>query len=285
MQHSSGRVDTSMDLSIIIVNYKKFMLTEQCINSVLENVKNLRYEIIVIDNNSPNESYSYLYDKYKDVEKIKIIRNDSNSGFGAANNLGVKHSNSKYILLLNPDVIVLKEAIEQMYEELLKNAKAGIVASKLLNKDMTLQYSCRRFLSFTEFLLARTPIKKMASKKLVKKLNDKYLMKDYDHLEKKYVDWVMGSCILCRKDDFIKVGGFSKEYFMYFEDVDLCYKIEQLDKKVLYYPKAEMIHLHSQDSIKKVNKLTFIHLSSMIKFYKKIKRDKGLIFQLKGEVY
>lgn len=66
-----------------------------------------------------------------------------------------------------------------------------------------------------------------------------------------------------------KVEGFSPEYFMYFEDVDLCYKINKIGKKVLYYPEARMIHLHNQESTKRINKLTFIHLNSMIKFYKK----------------
>lgn len=258
-----------MDLSIIIVNYKKFILTGECIDSVLENVGNLKYEIIVVDNNSGNESCKYFADRFNGNDNIKIIKNDFNSGFGAANNLGVQCSSSKYILLLNPDVIVLEESIKKMYEILLSDNLIGIVASQLLNEDMSLQYSCRRFLSFKEFLASRTPIKKMFSKQLVKKLNDKYIMTDYNHSEKKYVDWVMGSCMLFRKEDFLDIRGFSKEYFMYFEDVDLCYKMRKNNKKILYYPQAQMIHLHSQDSVKKINKLTFIHLSSMFKFYKK----------------
>ncbi len=261
--------DVDIDVSIIIVNYNKFLLTEKCIDSILENVKKIKYEVIVIDNNSPNESYEYLSKRYNCVDNIKIINNEFNSGFGAANNLGVKISRGMYSLLLNPDVIVLDQSVDKMYEMLLFNKDVGIVACQLLNKDMSLQYSCRRFLSFSEFIIARTPIKKLVRKEVVKKLNDKYLMIDYQHTEKTFVDWVMGSCILCRKEEFLLIGGFSKEYFMYFEDVDLCYKMRQINKKILYYPQAQMVHLHSQDSIKKINKLTFVHLSSMFKFYRK----------------
>lgn len=262
-----------MNLSIVIVNYKKYELTEKCINSVIKNLHELEYEIIVIDNNSPNSSYEYLKSKYKCNDYVKIIKNTSNEGFGMANNIGVRHSKSEYILLLNPDVIVLEDSITKMYYKLLDHSEIGLIGCKLLNKDMTLQYSCRRFLKFTEFICARTPLKKLFTKDYIEKLNNKYLMKDIEHDKELFVDWIMGSCMLLRKEIFNMVGGFSKEYFMYFEDVDLCYKINKIGKNVLYYPEAQMIHLHNQESTKKLNKLTFVHLNSMMNFYTKTKLE------------
>ncbi|MBU3088270.1 glycosyltransferase family 2 protein [Clostridium gasigenes] len=259
-------------VSIIIVNYNKYELTERCIESVVDNLIDIEYEIIVLDNCSTNDSYNELKSNYIENENIKVINSEVNTGFGDGNNKAVDSAKYENVLLLNPDVIVLENSIQDMIKRLYEDKAIGIIGCKLLNDDMTLQYSCRRYLPINEFLLARTPLKKFLKADYIKGINEKYLMKDYDHIEDREVDWIMGSCLLLRKEDFINVGGFSKEYFMYFEDVDLSYKIHKSGKKVLYFPKVEMIHSHEQQSVKKINKLTFIHLSSMIKFYKKYRK-------------
>lgn len=254
-------------ISIIIVNYINYSLTIKCIESILEkNILN-KYEIIVIDNNSPNLSYEELTFKYKNVNKVKVIKNESNSGFGNANNLGVKESNGNIILILNPDIIVLDNAIDEMINMLKSNERIGIVSGKLLNEDGSLQYSCRRVLSFSKFLQSRTPLSKFIDNNKKELITSEYLMKDMNHDNITEVEWVMGACMMIYKDLFLDLGGFSKEYFMYFEDVDLCCKVRAVKKKVIYLPNAKMIHLHRQESTKKINKMTLIHLLSMIKFY------------------
>lgn len=255
------------ELSIVIVNYNKYELTQRCIESVISTVLDIKYEIIVVDNCSSNESYKQLKQMNEKYEEVNIIANSQNRGFGYGNNTGVDLCKYNNILLLNPDVVVLENAISKMLDRILGDESIGIIGSKLLNEDLTLQYSCRRFLPLHKFILARTPFKRFIKKSIVETINSKYLMKDYDHKEEKEVDWLMGSCLMLRKKDFLDVGGFSKEYFMYFEDVDLCYKLRKAGKRVLYYPEANMIHLHEQASVKRINKLTFIHLQSMIKFY------------------
>lgn len=262
----------NIELSIVVVNYCKYELTSKCVNSAIENIKNIEYEILIIDNNSPNESYNLLHNSFENFKRVKVIKNDNNIGFGGANNLAVSELKGEYILFLNPDVIVFDNSIQEIYKYMKLNQQIGIIGTKLLNGDKTLQYSCRRILDIKDFLTARTPLSKFISKSKVDRLNNLYLMKDCDHDKIQEVDWVMGSCILIRKDDFVSVGGFSPEYFMYFEDVDLCYKITKFGKKVIYYPKASMIHLHEQQSTKKINKLTFIHFKSMLMFYKKYRK-------------
>lgn len=258
-----------MYVSIVIVNYRNYSLTERCVQSVLNNTPSHEFEIVIIDNNSPNESYKILNEKYKNDSFIKIIKNEENIGYGAAINKAVKKINSEYILILNPDVIVIDDAINIMLKKIAEDSNIGIIGCKLLNDDYSLQYSCRRILSMSELLKSRTPLSKLVNKTTVRNIDDKYLMKDISHGEEQEVDWVMGSCMLLSRETFNKVDGFSKEFFMYFEDVDLCHKIDLINKKVLYYPAAQMIHSHAQESKKKINKLTFIHLSSMIKFYMK----------------
>lgn len=257
-------------LSIIIVNYNKYQLTQKCIESISKNIYDIEYEIIVVDNCSPNESFNELLKMNFNNKNIKVIRNDVNNGFGYGNNKGVEMSKYENILLLNPDVIVLENSINKMLNRLLDDTSIGIIGCKLLNKDYSLQYSCRRILSFKDFIMARTPIKNIFNNKKINEVNEKYLMLDYDHKSEREVDWLMGSCLMLRKKDFWAVDGFSEEYFMYFEDVDLAYKLKRIGKKIIYYPKVSMIHLHEQESVKRINKLTYIHFISMIKFYKKI---------------
>lgn len=269
--NNGGEIVDKIELSVIIVNYMKYEMTQKCIDSFMKYVQNLKYEIIVLDNCSPNNSFEALSESYQEIECIRVVKNEINNGFGAGNNLAVSYANSDYILFLNPDVILLDDSVCSMLEVLEKQNDIGVIGAQLLNSDYSLQYSCRRFLSFREFVLARTPLKKIISNTKVMELNNKYLMRDMDHEIEQDVDWLMGSCLLVRKSEFLEIDGFSKEYFMYFEDVDLCYKYHLNNQRVYYYPNCKMIHLHEQESVKKINKLTFKHLESMFKFYKKYK--------------
>lgn len=271
VNNGGDTLNKELELSIIIINYLKYEMTRNCIDSLVKNLEHFKYEVIVLDNCSPNNSFEILNECYRDIEHIRVFKNEVNNGFGAGNNLAVRYAKSKYILFLNPDVILLDNSICAMLDLMKKNHGIGIVGSQLLNADHSLQYSCRRFLPFNEFIVARTPFKKIISKAKAIELNDKYLMKDIDHYEAQDVDWLMGSCLLVRKSEFLEIGGFSKEYFMYFEDVDLCYKYRLNNQRVHYYPQSKMIHLHEQESTKKINKLTFRHLESMFKFYRKYK--------------
>ena len=257
-------------LSIIIVNYKNYELTNKCIDSVIDNMYSIKdYEIIVIDNNSPNESYEEIEKKFGAIDNISIIKNSINTGFGAANNLGAKKAKGEYVLFLNPDILIVDNALEKMLEKIKEDSEIGLLSGKLLNDDNSLQYSCRRILPLKKFLLCRTPFSKLVSSKTKDKYNFEYLMKDFNHDVSSEVEWVMGACMLMKRDFFFEVGMFSKEYFMYFEDVDLCYKVRKKGKKVYYLADAELIHLHRQESTKKLSKMTMIHLKSMSKFYYK----------------
>lgn len=259
----------TVELSIIVVNYMNYKLTIECIQSILKNLKSIKYEVIIFDNCSPNESFEKLNDRFQNVSSIYIYKSNKNNGFGAGNNQAITYTSSDFVLFLNPDVLVLDNTLTDMIQVIKKFSDIGIIGAKLLNMDHSLQYSCRRFLSFKEFLIARTPIKKISNQLTVKQLNDKYLMKDINHDIAQDVDWLMGSCLLVRKAEFLSLGGFSEEYFMYFEDVDLCYKYKLNNQRVYYYPHTKMIHLHEQASVKKINKLTVKHVESMFKFYKK----------------
>lgn len=274
-----GRMEMreNKELSIIIVNYNNYSLTISCVESVIKNTLNVNYEIIIIDNCSTNNSYEIIKKSFEEFSNIIVERNKFNAGFGDGNNKAVELASSDVLLFLNPDVIVFDNSIKILLDEVRNNHNIGIIGAQLLNTDKSLQYSCRRILNMKEFLIARTPMKKVCSKKYICNINDKYLMKDLPHDNNIEADWLMGSCLMMKKSMFSEVGGFSKEYFMYFEDVDICYKVKKRGKKILYFPLAKMIHAHEQASVKKINRMTFIHLSSMFKFYKKYNSKEELI--------
>ena len=121
-------------LSIIIVNYKNYELTNKCIDSVIDNMYSIKdYEIIVIDNNSPNESYEEIEKKFGAIDNISIIKNSINAGFGAANNLGAKKAKGEYVLFLNPDILIVDNALEKMLEKIKEDSEIGLLSGKLLN--------------------------------------------------------------------------------------------------------------------------------------------------------
>ena len=121
-------------LSIIIVNYNNYELTNECINSVLNTVKNLEYEIIVVDNNSPNDSYDKIYEKFGEVENVTVIKSKENAGFGAGNNLGAEKAIGEYLLFLNPDILVIDNAIEKMLNTIKDNQDIGLLSGKFSSK-------------------------------------------------------------------------------------------------------------------------------------------------------
>lgn len=257
-----------MDLSVIIVNYKREDNVLKCLES-LEKADwgDLTHEIIVVDNASVGD----LEEVAKAFPEVKIIKSKKNLGMGGGNNLGAKNAAGKYLLILNHDTAVKADAIIKLHEHLQNNEKAGIVGPKLLNPDDTLQYSCFRFPKLLTPILRRTFFGGLAKKHL-----DNFLMKDYDHAEPRSVDWLMGSCLLIRREIFDKDGHiFDEKYFMYFEDTDLCRRTkEKHGFEVIYHPGAVVIHNHGRGSAEKpwyiapfFDKLAQEHLKSWLKYF------------------
>jgi GT2 family glycosyltransferase len=256
-----------MNLSIIIVNYKSKDKTAKCLES-LEKAEwgGLSYEIIVVDNASGD---NLLFLK-KAHPEIKIIQSEKNLGMGGGNNLGIKNSSGEFILILNPDTEVKSGAVLKLFNYLKRNESAGIVGPKLLNPDGSLQYSCLRFPKILTPLLRRTFLGKIFYKSL-----DKFLMKDFNHNETRGVDWLMGSCLLVRRE-LLDVSGrlFDERFFMYFEDTELCRRARRFGWKSVYLPEAEVFHDHARASAEKswyiapfVDRLAREHIKSWFKYF------------------
>ncbi|MFA5644065.1 MAG: glycosyltransferase family 2 protein [Patescibacteria group bacterium] len=254
-----------MDVSIVIVNYKSKDKLRDCLESIKRSdLMNIKYEIIVVENGSGDN----LENLKTEVVDFKLIKSDINLGMGGGNNLGIKEAQGEFILILNPDTILDSLAIKTLFNYIKENSSVHIVAPKLLNPDLSLQFSCANFPRPWTPIFRRTFLGLFFKRHL-----DWFLMKDFSHDIIKEVDWIIGSCLIVRKENF---SGFDKRFFMYFEDIDICRQSWANGGKVVYNPRAEVIHHHARASAKNPwyfsifkNKLAREHIKSWFKYFKK----------------
>lgn len=236
-----------MDVSIIIVNWNSTEFIKQCIHSIQSTVSSLEYEIIVVDNASVDFACRTLSEAFPSV---KLVCLDSNLGFARANNIGAEHSRGKKLLFLNPDTLVLGDAIERMAHQLDSNCRAGAVGCRLLNSDLTLQTSSvQPFPTILNQLLSMDWLKRHWPKLPLWGMQALYT----DGCSVVDVEVVSGACIMVQSLVFESVGLFSTEYFMYAEEADLCYKIWRAGWRVCHVAEAEVIHFGGQSAKKRGN--------------------------------
>lgn len=266
-----------MDLSIIIVNYHSRDQLASCLDSLFRNPPSLNFEVIVVDNDSGDD----LSDLTKLYPGTKFLYSSRNLGMGGGNNLGISQAFGTYILVLNPDTIINALAIEIMVEYLSRHLTVGLVGPKLLYPDHSLQMSCARFPGFFMPLLRRTFLGRLFPKQ-----RDWFLMNNFDHQSIQAVDWLMGSCLLFKKEIKLPSGEifrprFDERYFMYFEDIDLAREMKAHGLQVVYNSQASIIHNHQRQSARYpwylaifLDPLAREHIVSWIKYFKKWKFKK-----------
>ena len=266
-----------MKLSIIIVNYNTYGLTKQTIESVLEKEHPFTYEIILVDNASIDGSIEALEKTFReavDKEILHIIKNSANLGFAKANNIGMRASKGEYILLLNSDTQIIGDGLEVCMEQIEADQSIGALGCKVVLADGRLDHACKRGFptpkaSLYYFL------------KWDKKNPKKYGLYDALHLgedEVGEVDALMGAFMLMPRSVLDQVGLLDEDFFMYGEDIDLCFRIKQGGYKILYYPKAQIIHYKGGSSKRRRHKVIFDFHEAMWIFYKKHYKKEYNIF-------
>lgn len=229
-------VVSPLELSIIFVNWNSVEVLGECIASIYEHTRDVRFEIIVVDNASPEGGVDSLAEQFP---KITIIKSETNLGFAGANNVGFRHSTGNYVLFLNPDTKLLSPSINIMLDRIKSLPDAGIVGCKLLNTDMSVQLSSiQRFPTIlnqavdAEYLRLRwphCPLWQIAP-----------LFSDDVKILK--VDVIPGACMLMRRAVFEQVGMFTEDYFMYAEDLDLNFKLKRTGFSSYYVGETSIIH-------------------------------------------
>ena len=253
-----------MELSIIIVNYNVKEFLQNLVHSLQKAVSIINHEIIVVDNASDDGSVEFIREKFP---QITLIVNQTNLGFSKANNAALKIAKGKFILLINPDTIVSEDTITKMIEFLNEHPDAGLAGCKILNPDGSLQLACRRSFPgpWTSFCKVTGLSTLFPKSKLFAKYNLTYL----DENSTYEVDAISGSFMMMKREAYEKVGGFDEQFFMYGEDLDLCYRIQKNGYKVYYYPGTQIIHYKGESTKRSSLDETNIFYDAMHLFVKK----------------
>ncbi len=238
-----------MELSVILVNWNGIDFLPKCLNSIAENPPSVPFEIVVVDNDSSDGSVAWM--RSPEAEEMlrgipfTIIESGENLGFGRANNLGFRHTTTPFVLVLNPDTIITKGALDKLLDALRWGVKVGASAPRLLNSDGSQQ--------FNVWDRPPDPVKIVVegfglSALLPKRVRSNWLFgSHFDYTERTFVPAVSGAAICVKREVLDAVGGFDDEIFMYGEDADLCLRISKAGWKILYEPQAEIMH-HSGKS-------------------------------------
>jgi len=232
---SDQRSRACPSLSVVIVNWNSKDCLRQCLRSIELNGEGLATQVIVVDGGSFDGCDEMLSNEFPWVE---FIQSKENIGFGRCNNLGADKATGKYLLLLNPDTELKSGALPALIQALQTLPKAGAIGARLLNTDGSLQTSSVQALP--------TPINQALDSNLLRQLFPKSKLwstyEAYHSDAPTAVEAVSGACIAVSRSLFKQIGGFSHEYFMYAEDMDLCKKIETADYIVYHQPLAIVTH-------------------------------------------
>lgn len=257
-----------MKLSIIVINYKTFELTRKTLLSVFEKFHPWEYELILVDNASRDGSIERLKEIFFteiETRKLLVIENKQNLGFSKANNIGVRASRGEYILLLNSDTQVLGDCLDICLKKIEEDPSIGSLGCKVVLEDGSLDSACKRGFPTPEASL-------YYFLGLDKKNPSKYGQYRALHLgedEVGEVDSITGAFMLMRHSVFDEVGGLDEDYFMYAEDIDLCYRLKQKGYKIFYYPLGCIVHYKGGSGKKRKKGVIRDFHHTMWIFYKK----------------
>jgi GT2 family glycosyltransferase len=254
-------------ISAIILNYRTWQDTTRCIQALLQQTIARELEILVVDNHSRNDSIGSLRNRWRSHPQVRLLEAPRNIGYGRGNNLGAAFARGEYLLIVNPDTLLLPEALERMLRFLQNHPDVGIVGPRLTFPDGNIRDSFRTFPSPKDVFIKRTLLRTLFSKRL-----RTYLQKDADPQRTRDVDWVVGACLFLRRDLFQELGGFDPRFFLFFEDTDLCRRCLQAGKRVVYFPEAEALdgehRLSSGGLFSLLTKRTVrIHITSALKYF------------------
>lgn len=229
-----------MKVSVIIVHYQVKDLLRNCILSIQKYFQGFDYEIIVVDNNSPNPEWKVLIDEF---DKVNFIELKENLGFSKANNIGVKSAKSEYVYILNPDTEIEGDYFKEILDFADSQDKFGALGLRMHDANGNFLPESKR----------SVPALVNSFEKLFTKLNNDsktYYRNDIAETDIAEVEVMTGANLLMKKSVYEEVGGFDERYFMYGEDIDLCYTILRKGYKNFYYGKYSILHYKGESTVR-----------------------------------
>lgn len=252
-----------MKLSIIVVSWNVREDLVRCIRSIKENRPMSEFEIIVVDNASTDGSADMIR---KGFPEVTMITNKENLGHAAANKQGIEKSRGEYLFFLNSDTIVHPNSLDILIKFLDENKNVGACGPKLLNDDGTTQSSIRRFPSFRAVLYRNTVFRFLH---VFRSEYNRGLMKDFDYDKEMDVDQVTGAALMVKRSVIKQVGGMDERFFIYYEDVDLCYRVKQAGWRIVFTPEAVITHLGGRSTCQIPVTGRIMMLRGLLTFFRK----------------
>ncbi len=253
-QHENGQPKREPELSVVLVSYNDRVRLGRCLFSLEEEAKNLRAEVIVVDNNSADGSQELVRTSFS---WAKLIENSENLGYAKGNNRGIQESRGKFILLLNPDTVVPRGAMRELLAGLKARPEAGAIGPALLHEDQRFQVSFGSKVSFLSELvqkLARNPYYKARLKV---------------RMPVRETGWVSGACLLIRRPAIEEAGLFDENFFLFFEDIDLCLRLRKKGFRLIFDPRIKVIHAGGASTSRQKLASRLEYRRSQVYFYRK----------------
>lgn len=263
------------DVSIIILNWNTRELLAGCLTSLHDTISGLIYDVWVVDNASSDGSVEMVRDAFPAVH---LVANATNVGFARANNQAIAASQGRYVLLLNSDAVATPGAIQSLVGLADAQPRAGIVGARLINPDGSFQASHTPFPTLLQEFLILTGLGRLSRGRWYPSRGPE------EHKGPQEVDYVEGACMLARHQAVEDVGGLDEGYFMYAEEVDWCYAMQQAGWQVWYQPQAQIIHLGGGSSQHRRPQREADLYRSRVRFFRKYYGDR-LAQLLKLQVY
>ena len=249
----------------VVINRNTRDLLIECLESLADQDIAGGISVWVVDNGSSDGSPAEVLRHFSEAN---LIWNDRNAGYAKACNQGIKNSIEPYIIIMNSDTVLSPGTASTLVAFLEQNPEVGVAAPRILNPDGSIQYSVRDFPGLkTAFMHAFAGLIRSDNP-----YSASYKKTAWDHDSKAEVDWVSGACMALRRKAVEEVGGFDEGYFMYVEDVDLCWRMREAGWRVVYLPGGDVLHHVGMSSRAATTRMLFHHHRSMLRFHRKTYR-------------
>lgn len=253
-----------IDITVSIVNWNTRDELRTCLESVLPQ-EGVRLEVIVVDNASTDGSPEMVRAEFG--ERVTLMANSANLGFGAGHNQVIRASSGRYVLLFNPDCRMLTpDVLSKMLGYVDSQPQVGILGPKVLNRDGSLQFSARRFPPMLAAIFRHTILGRLFPKN---RFVREYMMTDWAHDEVTDVDWLSGAALLARREMIDQIGLLDERFFMYCEDIDWCRRAHRAGWRVVYFPMASVTHRIGAASDQNPVAMIRQHHRSMLRYFLK----------------
>ncbi len=279
--------NSQIQLSIITINYNLSKEIEVCLNSLIsvtKNLDNLNYEIIIVDNNSPEKGLKEVENKFQ-KKNISFYYLEKNLGFGKGCNYGYAKASGKYICFLNPDTIITEDIFTPILKLFSKDESIGIIGPKQQTRKPFFDFSAGYFPNVFFEIFALLGMNIFVEGFII------YTLAKFTKKQKLNVNWILGACLFIKSDTFESINGFDEDYFMFFEELDLCKRVANKNYKILYVPNLSITHIGSVSGkkdyslyTKRTYKSKFIFLSKNYKSFNKFVMQLLLKLQLYSQI-